>query len=188
MDSRQRKYYPWGTAPPGQGSAGMARQRLSVEGGHLAELARNCGIDAQGLEVTVPRFNGFCRTGVDEDFGRGGRAFDRAHGDPTIKPNPSLGPIEQGPFYACRMYPGDVGTAGGVVTDEYARVMRADGSVIPGLYATGNSTASVMGRCYPGAGASIGALSCSATSRRGMRPALNQSAVLRTRDACRSGE
>ena len=55
------------------------------------------------------------------------------------------------------MYPGDVGTAGGVLTDEFARVLREDGSVIEGLYATGNSTASVFGRCYPGAGASIGA-------------------------------
>ena len=91
------------------------------------------------------------------DFGRGSRAFDRCHGDPTVKPNPNLGPIEKAPFYAVRMYPGDVGTAGGVVTDEHARVLREDGSVIEGLYATGNCTASVLGRCYPGAGASIGA-------------------------------
>jgi 3-oxosteroid 1-dehydrogenase len=96
-------------------------------------------------------------TGVDEDYGRGSRAFDRCHGDPTIKPNPNLGPIEEGPFYAVRMYPGDVGTAGGLVTDEYARVLKDDGSRIPGLYATGNCTASVVGRCYPGAGSSIGA-------------------------------
>ena len=72
-------------------------------------------------------------------------------------PNPNLGAIEKPPFYAVRMYPGDVGTAGGVVTDEHARVLREDGSVIQGLYATGNCTASVLGRCYPGAGASIGA-------------------------------
>jgi 3-oxosteroid 1-dehydrogenase len=93
---------------------------------------------------------------VDEDYGRGCREFDRAHGDPTVKPNPNLGPIEQGPFYAAAMYPADVGTAGGVVTDQFARVLREDGSFIPGLYATGNSTASVMGRTYPAAGASIG--------------------------------
>ena len=85
-----------------------------------------------------------------QDFGRGGRAFDRAHGDPSVKPNPNLGAIEQGPFYAVAMYPGDVGTAGGIVTDEHARVQRADGSVIPGLYATGNATASVMGRMLSG--------------------------------------
>ena len=74
-----------------------------------------------------------------------------------MKPNPNLGPIAHPPFYAVAMYPGDVGTAGGLVTDEYARVVREDGSVIEGLYGTGNTTASVMGRSYPGAGASIGA-------------------------------
>ena len=105
----------------------------------------------------MERFNEFCRTGVDADYGRGGRAFDRAHGDPSVTPNPNLGPIEEAPFYAVAMYPGDVGTAGGLVTDEFARVLRADGSIIAGLYATGNATASVFGRCYPGAGASIAA-------------------------------
>lgn len=157
MDSRQRKYYPWGTAPPGKIPQQWLDSGYLMAADSIAELARKCGIDVAGLENTIQRFNGFCRTGVDEDFGCGGRAFDRCHGDPTIKPNPNLGAIEQAPFYAVRMYPGDVGTAGGLVTDEHARVLRVDGSVIPGLYATGNSTASVMGRCYPGAGASIGA-------------------------------
>jgi 3-oxosteroid 1-dehydrogenase len=123
----------------------------------LDEIARLCGIDVAGLKAEVGKFNEYCRTGVDPEFNRGGRAFDRAHGDPTVKPNPNLGAIEEGPFYAVAMYPGDVGTGGGVVTDEHARVLREDGSVIEGLYATGNSTASVVGRCYPGAGASIGA-------------------------------
>jgi len=157
MDSRQRKNYSWGTAPPGKIPKQWLDSGYLVAADSITELASKCGIDAAGLQATVQRFNGFCRSGVDEDFGRGSRAFDRCHGDPTIKPNPNLGAIEQAPFYACRMYPGDVGTAGGVVTDEHARVLRADGSAIPGLYATGNSTASVMGRCYPGAGASIGA-------------------------------
>jgi 3-oxosteroid 1-dehydrogenase len=157
MDSRQRQYYVWGTAMPGQIPKQWLESGYLIQASSVAELAQKCGIDVQGLERTVQRFNEFCKTGVDEDFGRGGRAFDRAHGDPTIKPNPNLGPIEQPPFYAVRMYPGDVGTAGGIVTDEYARVLRADGSVIDGLYATGNCTASVVGRCYPGAGSSIGA-------------------------------
>jgi 3-oxosteroid 1-dehydrogenase len=78
-------------------------------------------------------------------------------GDPTVKPNPSLGRIEKAPFYAVTIWPMDVGTSGGLVTDEYARVLRVDGSVIEGLYATGNATAPVVGACYPGAGASIGA-------------------------------
>jgi 3-oxosteroid 1-dehydrogenase len=157
MDSRQRKYYPWGTAMPGQIPQKWLDSGYMIKADTLEELAAKCKIDRTGLLKTVERFNGFCATGVDEDYGRGSRAFDRCHGDPTIKPNPNLGPIEEGPFYAVRMYPGDVGTAGGLVTDEFARVLKDDGTRIPGLYATGNCTASVVGRCYPGAGSSIGA-------------------------------
>ena len=157
MDSRQRASYPWGTAQPGQVPQQWLDSGYMIKADSIAELAARTGIAASGLQRTVERFNGFCRTGVDADFGRGSRAFDRCHGDPTVKPNPNLGAIEKPPFYAVRMYPGDVGTAGGVVTDEHARVLREDGSVIEGLYATGNCTASVVGRCYPGAGASIGA-------------------------------
>ena len=157
MDSRQRANYPWGTAQPGQVPQEWLDSGYLIKADSIAELAAKTGIAESGLQRTVERFNGFCRTGVDTDFGRGSRAFDRCHGDPTVKPNPNLGGIEKAPFYAVRMYPGDVGTAGGVVTDEHARVLREDGSVIEGLYATGNCTASVVGRCYPGAGASIGA-------------------------------
>lgn len=157
MDSRQRANYPWGTAAPGQVPKEWLDSGYMIKAGSIEELVQKTGIDKAGLAKTLERFNGFCKTGVDSDFGRGSRAFDRCHGDPTVKPNPNLGAIEKPPFYAVRMYPGDVGTAGGVVTDEHARVLRDDGSVIPGLYATGNCTASVVGRCYPGAGASIGA-------------------------------
>jgi 3-oxosteroid 1-dehydrogenase len=157
MDRRQRAYYPWGNAQPGQVPPEWLDSGYLVKAETLDELVAKTGIDQAGLARTIARFNGFCKTGVDSDFGRGSRAFDRCHGDPTVKPNPNLGAIEQPPFYAVRMYPGDVGTAGGVVTDEHARVLRSDGSVIAGLYATGNCTASVLGRCYPGAGASIGA-------------------------------
>ena len=157
LDSRHRDNYPWGTAQPGKTPQSWLDSGYMKKADTLAELARLCGIDAAGLAAEIAKFNGYCRTGVDPEFTRGGRAFDRAHGDPTVKPNPNLGTIEQGPFYAVAMYPGDVGTAGGIVTDEHARVLREDGSVIEGLYATGNSTASVVGRCYPGAGASIGA-------------------------------
>ena len=157
MDSRQREYYPWGTASPGQVPKEWLDSGYMIKAGSIDELAARTGIDGTGLKRTLERFNRFCATGVDEDYGRGSRAFDNAHGDPTVRPNPNLGPIERAPFYAVRMYPGDVGTAGGMVTDEHARVLREDGSPIPGLYATGNCTASVVGRCYPGAGASIGA-------------------------------
>jgi 3-oxosteroid 1-dehydrogenase len=157
LDRRHRDNYPWGTAQPGKTPQSWLDTGYMKKADTLEELARLCGIDAAGLMAEVRKFNGYCRTGVDPEFNRGGRAFDRAHGDPTVKPNPNLGAIEQGPFYAVAMYPGDVGTAGGIVTDEHARVLREDGSIVEGLYATGNSTASVVGRCYPGAGASIGA-------------------------------
>ncbi len=93
--------------------------------------------------------NGFARSGVDEDFGRGESAYDKYYTDPTVKPNCSLAPIEKGPFYAVKIVPGDLGTKGGLVTDERARVLREDGSVIPGLYAAGNASSAVMGRTYP---------------------------------------
>jgi len=157
MDSRQRKFYPWGTAAPGAIPKAWLDSGYLKRASSLEELARICGIDGAGLQASVSRFNEFCKAGRDLDYGRGSRAFDRAHGDPTVKPNPNLGSIEEAPFYAVAMYPGDVGTAGGLVTDEFARVRRGDGSIIEGLYATGNATASVFGRAYPGAGASIAA-------------------------------
>lgn len=157
LDSRHRRRYAWGIYPPGKTpkewiDSGFMRVANSIE-----ELAAKTGIDPQGLKAEVEKFNCYCETGKDLDFNRGGRGYDNFLGDPTNKPNPNLGKIDKAPFYAMELVPGDVGTSGGIVTDEFARALRADGSVIPGLYATGNSTASVMGRCYPAAGASIGA-------------------------------
>ncbi|AXQ28564.1 FAD-dependent oxidoreductase [Solimonas sp. K1W22B-7] len=122
----------------------------------LEELARQLGMEPATLKATVERFNGFVAGNRDEDFHRGERAYDRWLGDYLQQPNPALGSIERAPFHAVPVYPGDVGTYGGVVTDEQARVLREDGSIIRGLYATGVSTASVMGRFYPGAGSSVG--------------------------------
>jgi 3-oxosteroid 1-dehydrogenase len=122
----------------------------------LEDLARQLKIEPRAFRATVERFNGFVAKSRDEDFHRGERAYDRWLGDPYHRPNETLGSIAEAPFYAVPVHPGDVSTYGGVVTDVHARVLRADGTVIPGLYATGVSTASVMGRSYPGAGASIG--------------------------------
>jgi 3-oxosteroid 1-dehydrogenase len=104
----------------------------------------------------VERFNGFARRGVDEDFGRGQTPYDRYWGDPNHRPTPSLGPIEKGPFLASRIYLGDLGTKGGLLTDGDGRVLRPGGEAIEGLYAAGNATASVMGRGYPGPGVTLG--------------------------------
>lgn len=155
MDSRHRKRYPWGTLPPGVTPKEWIETGYMKKAGSLEELAAICGINPVGLKDEVARFNGFAQSGVDQDFNRGGRAFDRSHGDPTVSPNPNLGEIAEPPFYAVALHHGDVGTSGGVVTDEFARVRRADGSVISGLYAAGNVAASPFGRTYPGAGASI---------------------------------
>ena len=78
------------------------------------------------------------------------------YGDPTNKPNPSLGAIDKAPFYAIKMVPGDLGTKGGLRTDADGRVLRADGTAIDGLYAAGNASSPVMGHTYAGPGATIG--------------------------------
>ena len=122
----------------------------------LEALAAGMGVPADRLRSSVERFNGFARSGVDGDFGRGNSAYDRYYGDPLVRPNPNLGPLEKGPFHAYRIVIGDLGTKGGVVTDADARALREDGSVIEGLYAAGNNSASVMGRTYPGPGSTIG--------------------------------
>ncbi len=151
-----RKYMVAGTMPGSKKPPAWLDEGWLKTAGSLAELAQQCGIDAARLTATAERFNGFVARGVDEDFGRGGSAYQRFLGDSAQKPSPSLGTVEQGPFYAYPFYPGDVGTYGGVITDCDARVLREDGSAIPGLYATGTSTASVMGGAYPGAGSSVG--------------------------------
>jgi len=112
----------------------------------IAGLAGQLGIDAAVLGETVNRFNGHAKAGRDPDFGRGDSAYNRYFGDPTNKPNPNLGPIDKAPFYAVQVFAGDLGTKGGLVTDEYARVKRGDGSVIEGLYAVGNSSATPSSR------------------------------------------
>ncbi|GAA3518288.1 3-oxosteroid 1-dehydrogenase [Aeromicrobium panaciterrae] len=122
----------------------------------LRELAKKLDLDPDALDATVERFNGFARSGNDVDFGRGESAYDRYYGDPTNSPNPNLGTLGKPPFYAFRVVPGDLGTNGGLDCDEHARVLRADGTAIDGLYATGNCTSAVMGRSYAGPGATIG--------------------------------
>ncbi|MGB1582103.1 MAG: FAD-binding protein, partial [Nevskiales bacterium] len=122
----------------------------------LEELARQIGVDVEGLQQSVQRFNGFAAKGVDEDFGKGDNDFDIYYGDQTVGPNPCLGPIEKPPFYAVKLFPGEIGTNGGLDADAAARVKREDGSVIPGLYAVGNCSSAVMGRSYPGAGSTLG--------------------------------
>ena len=157
IDQRYRNRYLFAGLTPRTPFPGRWYKNGTIKkGATLAELAERIEVPAAGLEATVARFNGFAATGVDEDFGRGESAYDKYYSDPTVKPNPSLHAIDQGPFYAVKIVPGDLGTKGGLVTDERARVLRADGSVIDGLYAAGNVSSAVMGHTYAGPGATIG--------------------------------
>ncbi len=131
-------------------------EKFLRKGETLEALAADCGIDPASLRASVERFNELARKGRDDDFQRGESAYEQWLGDPLREGSKTLGPVEQGPFYAVQLYPGDVSTYGGLVTDVHGRVLRDDGSVIAGLYATGTSTASVLGASEPGAGGSIG--------------------------------
>ncbi len=121
----------------------------------IEDLARQMDVPKENLVETVNRFNIFAHNGHDDDFNRGDSAYDNYYGDPTL-PNPNLAELKKAPFYALRLYPGDIGTKGGVVVDEFARVVKKDGQPIEGLYASGNCSASIMGETYPGPGATIG--------------------------------
>jgi 3-oxosteroid 1-dehydrogenase len=128
----------------------------AAKAGTLEKLAAEIGVPGDALVATVERFNAQAERGTDDDFGRGESAYDRYYGDPRNKPNPCLAPLVKPPFYAVRIVPGDLGTKGGLLSDDRGRVLREDRSVIPGLYAAGNTSALVMGHTYAGPGATLG--------------------------------
>lgn len=156
-DARFRKKYPLSPLLPGFTPKKYIDNGYVKVGNTLEELAGRCGIDPQGLADEVGKLNRYAAEGRDVDFGKGDSVIDRYFGDPAVKPNPCLGPIDTPPYYAIELWPGDIGTNGGLDADAYARVLREDGSPIEGLYATGNCAAAVTGNAYPGAGATIGA-------------------------------
>lgn len=161
FDARYRRSYPVGPLGPSKLQPDSAigkrlRRELLHKAASLPELAATIGVDAAGLTETIERFNAQARAGRDDDFHRGESRYDRYYSDAKIKPNSSLAPIIEAPFYAIAVYPGDLGTKGGLRTDEHARVLNESGAAIAGLYATGNCAASIMGRSYPGAGGTIG--------------------------------
>ena len=122
----------------------------------IAELAGNCGIDPEGLERTIAKYNTYARTGEDPEFGRGSTVYNRYQGDTRVQPNPCVAPIERGPFYAVKVVPGSFGTFAGLRTDAHARVLDAQDAPVPGLYAAGTDMASVMGGHYPAGGIYLG--------------------------------
>lgn len=161
FDAEYRRRYPVGPIAPGYAQPDATVSRRFMEGflikaPTMDALAQQCGLDPKALQDTLTRYNRQCELGVDDDFQRGNSATDRYYADETVKPNPCMRALTQAPFYAIRVYPGDLGTKGGLLTDPQARVLDAESRPFPGLYAAGNTTASVMGPSYPGAGGTIG--------------------------------
>lgn len=151
-----RKYGLGMVRPGGRGLAPFLADGYLTEGETVAELAGKLGIDAAGLVRTIADMNGYAEAGADPEFGRGTTAYHHANGDPANAPNPNLGPIRTAPFYAVRLYPGDIGAATGLAADAQARVLGPDDRPIGRLYVCGNDMNSIMGGTYPGPGITIG--------------------------------
>lgn len=161
FDAEFRRKYPIGPLPPGEAVPDERLRKSWLNAVYwkdatLAGLAAQIGVAAGGLAESVEKMNDYARTGRDLDFDRGGNVFDRYYGDVNVRPNPNLAPIARPPFYAIRLWPGELGTKGGLLTDADARVLDAQGAPIDGLYCVGNNAASVMGPSYPGAGSTLG--------------------------------
>jgi len=133
-----------------------AISKLLVKADNWEALAAKIKLPPGALSATIARFNANAANGEDPDFGRGHQAYDRYYGDPKVQPNPNLFPLLRPPFYAMPVYPGDIGTKGGILTDANAQAVSASGVPVQGLYAIGNTASSVMGGSYPGAGATLG--------------------------------
>ena len=142
--------YPRMPIPTAWYEAGIAHRADNFH-----ELASKIGVDGHTFESTMRLYNESASAGIDFEFDRGASAYDRYYGDPTVTPNPNLRPLERGPFYAVKMVLSDLGTCGGLRTDDRARVLGQDGAAIGGLYAIGNTAANAFGATYPGAGATI---------------------------------
>jgi succinate dehydrogenase/fumarate reductase flavoprotein subunit len=168
VDENYRQQYQLLSGDSDDDSAGWRDQRIGEDttlneetpeelaaGETLRELAEVIGVDPDGLEATVERFNEHAREGDDPEFGRGQTTYDNFVGDPDAE-HPNLGPLEEPPFYAIEVFSGIIGTKGGLVTEPSGAVVDVHGEPIPGLYAASNSTAHVMGIGYAGAGATLG--------------------------------
>ena len=162
FDGNYRQKYFFGgipqssMAPDFLNRSAFGRDGMLIKAGTLEELADKLGVDIVGLQDSVKKMAEYAKSGVDEEFGRGSDAHDRMYGDIEVTPNPCLGPLDKAPFYGAPVYPGDIGTKGGLIIDNDGRVQDEQGNSIEGLYAAGNCTASIMGDKYPGAGCTLG--------------------------------
>ncbi|MEC3909591.1 FAD-dependent oxidoreductase [Sphingobium sp. CR2-8] len=155
-DAFVRKY-AFGAVPPLAADRGRAvKSGYLIRADSIDELATKIGVESQVLQETLHRFNSDAQRGVDKDFHKGESQYNRYLGDPTHTPNPCLGPIEKRPYYAIRVYAGDIGTASGLAADLHSRVLDNEGNPIDGLYACGNDRNSIMAGFYPSGGITIG--------------------------------
>lgn len=156
-DRTHLRKYGMGMALPWPYPIGkLLRQKYLLSAGSIAALAEKINVPVENLQETVAKYNSSARTGHDELFHRGETIYDRFYGDPDCQPNPNLRPCETGPFYALPLYPGNVSTTYGLVTNNDAQVLDQHGKAIHGLFAVGCDQNSVFKGAYPGGGSSIG--------------------------------
>lgn len=156
-DHRAFRKYGLGFAKPAPVPYGhLIKDGYLLRGATIADLARQIGADPVMMEAEVAEFNRYADRGEDPAFGKGSTSYNRSLGDPDHKPNPCVAPLAKGPFYAVRLYVGDLGTFAGLKTNGRAQVLDQDGRPVPGLYAAGNDAASIMGGNYPGGGITLG--------------------------------
>ncbi|HEY0214652.1 MAG TPA: FAD-dependent oxidoreductase [Paenirhodobacter sp.] len=156
-DAGFMRKYGMGMVMPGAANLSlMLKKGYVITAPTLAELARKIGCDAAGLQKTVDDYNRYAATGVDEAFGRGTSVMSRFNGDPAATPNPCLGAVGAGPYYAMAVTPADLASSAGLTGDEFGRVLGQSGQPIDGLYACGNDLASIFRGTYPGPGTTIG--------------------------------
>jgi succinate dehydrogenase/fumarate reductase flavoprotein subunit len=132
------------------------RSGYLIRASTIAGLAEKTAVDSVELERTIASFNTYAKNGFDPEFGRGNTALEKRNADPRVSPNPCLAPIQQAPFYAIRILPGDFSTLGGLRTDASAQVLDVNEKPIPGLYAVGSDASSLFAGNSPAGGATLG--------------------------------
>jgi succinate dehydrogenase/fumarate reductase flavoprotein subunit len=155
-DHRAFGKYGLGYAKPFLPLQGLIDSGYLIRADTAEELAKAAGIDPAALVQTLRDFNRHAAVGEDPEFGKGKNAYGRFLGDMSHAPNPCVAPIDKAPYYAIWMYPGDIGSFAGLKTDASARVLRSDGTPVPGLFAIGNDMASAFKGSYPGGGTPLG--------------------------------
>ena len=119
-------------------------------------LADTIGVDPDGLEQTVTRWNEACEQGVDPDFGRGGNPLRPLRRRPRGRPrrrtsarSPTLPSTPSG------CWPAPSAPRAARSPTSTRTVLTTAGAPVPGLYAVGNAAAFWTGDAYPAPGATL---------------------------------